>query len=231
MSAMNAERFGSYSSRCTTAGTPNLRRLKSIERYDCLRPPVWFLPSVRPLTGLPFHRSERSISTVPRRLAVTGLKFLIGIAVLPRRSRQPGGEVDRLARLEPDERLLHIGPHAGPTLEHPGLALLHQRVHAEHFYPEQPLDSGLDLRLRRADRHAEHHLVVLRQAGRLLGDQRRADDVVHRLAREFFARLGRDFFGPAHACAPSADVLPVSATVASAPAASGPAASGPAASG
>src|SRR5271156_652305 len=215
---MNALRFGSYSSRCTTAGTPNLRRLKSISRYDCLcppprnrlgmwpwmlRPPELGLPAVRPLTGLPFHRSERSISTVPRRLAVTGLKFLIGIAVLPRRSRQPDGEVDRLARFEPDERLLHIGPHARSALEHPGLPLLHQCVHAEHFDPEQPLDRGLDLRLGGADRHAEHDLVVLRQPGRLFGDQRCADDVVHRLAREFFAWLGRGFLGPAHACAPS----------------------------
>src|SRR5271170_5323376 len=165
ISAMNALRFGSYSSRCTTASTPNLRRLKSIARYDCLcppprnrlviwpwllRPPEWFLPSVRPLTGLPFHRSERSISTVPRRLAVTGLKFLIGIAVLPRRSRQRVGEVDRLARFELDERLLHIGPHARPALELLGLALLHQRVHAQHLDAEQPLDRRLDLRLRGA---------------------------------------------------------------------------------
>src|SRR5208282_2461392 len=156
---MNALRFGSYSSLCTTANTPNLRRLKSIARYDCLcppprnrlvmwpwllRPPVLDLPSVRPLTGLPFHRSERSISTVPRRLAVTGLKFLIGMAVRPR-LRQHVGEVDRLTRFEPDERLLHVGPHARPALEHPGLALLHQRVDAEHFHAEQPLDRRLDL--------------------------------------------------------------------------------------
>ena len=44
-----------------------------------LRPPVPFLPSVSALTGLPFHSSERLISTVPRRLAVTGLNCLSAI--------------------------------------------------------------------------------------------------------------------------------------------------------
>src|ERR1700733_4613518 len=88
---MKALRFGSYSSRSTVAGTSNLRRLKSTLRYDCLcppprnrtevvpwllRPPECDLPTVKALTGLPFHSSERSISTVPRRLAVTGLNCL-----------------------------------------------------------------------------------------------------------------------------------------------------------
>src|ERR1700712_566808 len=44
-----------------------------------LRPPWLCCPSVNPLTGLPFHSSERLISTVPRRLAVTGLNCLSAI--------------------------------------------------------------------------------------------------------------------------------------------------------
>src|SRR5580692_2690329 len=196
---MKAVRFGSYSSRSTRAGTSNLRRRKSTARYDCLcppprkrlvirpwllRPPVLALPTVKPFTGLPFHRSDRSISTVPRRLGVTGLKFLIAIVVVPRRSGQTGGEVDRLALGKPHERLLHIRANTRPTLEALGLALLHQRVHAQHLHAEQPLDRRLDLRLRGIDRNAEHHLILLRQTGGLFGDQRRADDRVHRLARQ-----------------------------------------------
>ena len=53
-----------------------------------LRPPVPILPSVSALTGLPFHSSERSISTVPRRLAVTGLNCLSAISA-PRLMRGP----------------------------------------------------------------------------------------------------------------------------------------------
>src|ERR1700744_3587696 len=132
---MNAVRFGSYSSRSTVAGTSNLRRLKSIVRYDflfppprkrlvirpwLLRPPEAFLPSVKPLTGLPFHSSERSISTVPRRLAVTGLNCLSAILVpchLPRALCEAGGEIDRLARGQRHDGFLNIRAHARTSFE------------------------------------------------------------------------------------------------------------------
>src|SRR5271165_3315263 len=190
---MKAVRFGSYSSRSTIAGTLNLRRLKSTRRYDCLcppprkrlvmrpwllRPPVEDLPSVRPLTGLPFHSSLRSIRTVPRRLAVTGLKCFSAII---RASHQTGGEIDALALGESHERLLHVGAHARAALEPLGLALRDQRVHTGNLNLEQSLDRSLDLRLRRVARHLEHELVLLGKKRRLFGDVRSAHDFVHTL--------------------------------------------------
>src|SRR6516162_3667013 len=202
---MKAVRFGSYSSRSTVAGTSNFRRLKSTKRYACLcpppmkrlvmrpwllRPPVPILPSVNPLTGLPFHRSERSISTVPRRLAVTGLNCLSAILCEAR------GEIDGLTRCQLDERLLHVRALAGPALEPLGLALLYQRVDCQHADAEQALDRRLDLALVCIRRNAEHELTVLRQHRRLLGDQRGADDLIHRLARQRRLALGRAAHDP-----------------------------------
>src|SRR6185312_6057484 len=171
--AMNALRFGSYSSRSTVAGTSNFRRLKSIVRYACLcppprnrlvirpwllRPPELLCPSVRPLTGLPFHNSLLSIRTVPRRLAVTGLYCLSAIS---RALCEAGGEIDRLARGQLHEGFLDVRALARPSLEPLGLALLHQGVHCQHLDAEQPLHRGLDLGLGGIDRDAEHHLVLL----------------------------------------------------------------------
>src|SRR5580692_2441526 len=99
-----------------------------------LRPPVPVLPSVSALTGLPFQSSERLISTVPRRLAVTGLNCLSAIS---RALCEAGGEIDGLARSQLDERLLHVRSPARPTLEPLGLALLHQRVDGQHGDAEQ----------------------------------------------------------------------------------------------
>src|SRR5215475_4379871 len=96
-----------------------------------LRPPVPILPSVSVLTGLPFHSSERLISTVPRRLAVTGLNCLSAILCEAR------GEIDRLARRQLHERLLHVGSAARSSAKPLRLALLHQRVHRQHGYTEQ----------------------------------------------------------------------------------------------
>ena len=60
-----------------------------------LRPPVAGLPTVSALTGLPFHSSLRSTRMVPRRLAVTGLKFFSAISS-SLASGQTGGQVDGL---------------------------------------------------------------------------------------------------------------------------------------
>jgi hypothetical protein len=87
ISAMNAVRFGSYSSRSTVAGTSNLRRLKSTRSVALLVAaaapphrdaavivaPALFLPSVSALTGLPFHSSLRSTVTSWRCDGVVGL--------------------------------------------------------------------------------------------------------------------------------------------------------------
>src|SRR4029450_4594290 len=76
---MKADRLGSYSKRSTVAATSNLRRLKSTRRRRCLcpppmwllvirpwllRPPVFFLPRVSALTGLP--SPQRALSPPPR---------------------------------------------------------------------------------------------------------------------------------------------------------------------
>ncbi len=48
-----------------------------------LRPPVPRRPSVNALTGLPFHRSERSTSTSSRSDGVTGLNVLSAMDQIP----------------------------------------------------------------------------------------------------------------------------------------------------
>src|SRR5438270_603362 len=50
---MYAERLGSYSMCATFAGTPSLRRLKSILRYSRLAPPPRWREVLRPLTLRP----------------------------------------------------------------------------------------------------------------------------------------------------------------------------------
>src|SRR3569833_652021 len=91
MSAMKADRLGSYSSRSTVPTTSQVRRLKSMMRYFCLwppaiprevtwplllRPPVLRLPSVSALTGFPFHSADLSTRIRPRCDDVTGLLVL-----------------------------------------------------------------------------------------------------------------------------------------------------------
>src|SRR5678816_3835204 len=97
---MNAERFGSYSSRSTVAATSQVRRLKSTIRYFfflppaiprdvtwplLLRPPVLRLPSVKALTGLPFHSDDLSTRIRPRRAGLVGL-YCLSAMILRSRS-------------------------------------------------------------------------------------------------------------------------------------------------
>src|SRR4028118_1422632 len=129
---MNADRFGSYSSRSTVAGTSQVRRLKSTIRYFCLwppamprlvtwplllRPPVLRLPSVSALTGLPFHSADLSTRIRPRRAGLVGLYCLSAIELDPAR------DVDRLAFSQRDNRLLGVRPLIGLALPALGLAL------------------------------------------------------------------------------------------------------------
>src|SRR5579884_1376721 len=92
---MYAERLGSYSMCATRAGTPSLRRLKSIRRYRRLappprwravlrplelRPPLFLSPSVSDFSGSPRVISAKSGYITNRRPAEVGLGLRIGIS-------------------------------------------------------------------------------------------------------------------------------------------------------
>src|SRR5690349_12799170 len=91
---MYAVRFGSYSMVATLAGTPSLRRLKSILRYRRLappprwrevtrpyelRPPVFLMPSTSDFSGSTRVISSKSDHVAKRRPGLVGLCFLRGI--------------------------------------------------------------------------------------------------------------------------------------------------------
>ena len=93
---MCAERFGSYSIAATFAGTPSLRRLKSILRYlrlappprwrevtrPCaLRPPDFFSPSVSDFSGSVFVTASCWRNVAKRRPGEVGLYFLMAIVI------------------------------------------------------------------------------------------------------------------------------------------------------
>ena len=67
---------------------------------------------------------------------------------------------------------------ARAAAEHLDLALADQRVDGLDLDVEQALDGGLDLGLGRGPGHLEDDLVGFRDERRLLGDDRREDDVV-----------------------------------------------------
>src|ERR671927_366186 len=95
---MYAERFGSYSMCATLAGTPSLRRLKSILRYRrlappprwrdvlrpwVLRPPDFLSPSVKDFSGSERVISAKSGYVTKRRPGDVGFGLRIGITQLP----------------------------------------------------------------------------------------------------------------------------------------------------
>src|SRR5215203_227693 len=95
---MYAERFGSYSIAATRAGTPSLRRLKSMMRYRrlappprwravlrpwALRPPLFLMPSTSVFSGLVFVISEKSGYVTKRRPGEVGLGLRTGITDRP----------------------------------------------------------------------------------------------------------------------------------------------------
>ena len=92
---MCALRLGSYSIAATLAGTPSLRRLKSIFRYwrlappprwrevmrPCvLRPPDLFSPSVSDFSGSVLVTASCWSQVAKRRPGVVGLCFLMAIS-------------------------------------------------------------------------------------------------------------------------------------------------------
>ena len=59
---MRAERFGSYSTVATVAGTPNLSRRQSMTRYRRLCPEPWWRTVSFPWPFLPALRTRLSVS-------------------------------------------------------------------------------------------------------------------------------------------------------------------------
>src|SRR5438046_9945765 len=103
---MYAERLGSYSMCATFAGTPSLRRLKSILRYRRLAPPPRWREVLRPLLLRPpdllrpsvsdFSGSSRVTSATSgyvanRRPGVVGLRLRMAVATSPSRPWTIGG--------------------------------------------------------------------------------------------------------------------------------------------
>src|SRR3954449_11305167 len=91
---MYAVRLGSYSMAATLAGTPSLRRLKSIRRYRrlappprwrevlrpwVLRPPLLVRPSTSDFSGSTFVISEKSGYVTKRRPGLVGLGLRMGM--------------------------------------------------------------------------------------------------------------------------------------------------------
>src|ERR1044071_840857 len=101
---MYAERLGSYSIVATFAGTPSLRRLKSILRYRrlappprcravlrprALRPPDFVRPSTSDFSGRSVVSSAKSAYVAKRRPGLVGLGLRMAIADYPSRDSRP----------------------------------------------------------------------------------------------------------------------------------------------
>src|SRR6266852_131979 len=95
-----------------------------------LRPPLPRSPSVKALTGFPFHSSDRSTMTSCRRDGVVGLKVFNAIASDPCR------HVDPLALAEGDDCLLVVRTPADPAAKTLEFALNANRVDRRHLHVE-----------------------------------------------------------------------------------------------
>src|SRR5437588_1223225 len=123
---MRQVRFGSYSIATTVAGTPSLRRLKSISRYIrlwppprnrlvmmpwLLRPPFFLARTKSDFSGFFFLsvRSEKSLTEPWRRPLEVGLYCRMPILVIPprpRRRRSGSEELDPVFLVQLDDGLL-----------------------------------------------------------------------------------------------------------------------------
>src|SRR5947209_1340234 len=172
---------------------PSLVRLKSTMRY-CLRypPPLWrvvmwplllrpecfFLTSSSERSGAFFETSLKSAVVMKRRAALVGLYFLTAILLL---EVVHAAQLDLLAGREGDDGFFPVGLHAAGALAAAREVLLLaadvDRVDLHDGHAEDLRHGRLDLRLGRPRVHFEAVLLHDRARHRLLGDQRRNDDV------------------------------------------------------
>src|SRR5262245_610767 len=96
----------------------------------------------------------------------------------------PLEDLDRIAFLELDDRLLPAGAGALAVVPHLWLRRDLDDVDRDHLDAEELLDRLPDLRLVRVLVHAERVLAVLDQAVALLGDHRREQNLVRMKAHE-----------------------------------------------
>src|SRR5215472_15699556 len=105
------------------------------------------------------------------------------------RDLEASGDVDAMPLFEGDNGLLHVRQHAAPAAEVAYLALADQGIDLLNLDVEQFLHRFLDLRFGGVRRYPEDHLVALGGKCRLLGDDRRSDDVVvARIVGRHFSR-------------------------------------------
>src|SRR4051794_32925391 len=191
---MYVVRLGSYSIVATFAGTPSLRRRKSILRYRRLAPPLRWrdvmrpcvfrppdlgLPLVSGLCGLPWVSSSRSWKVANRRPGEVGFDFRIAMSLSLLRHRGALEQLDPFAGRQLDDRLLPGSRAAGVHPAALGLRAHLRGTHGRHPHLEDLLDGARDLRLVSAIVDPEGVLAVRHQGVALLGDDRLEDDLAN----------------------------------------------------
>ena len=156
------------------SGACGRRRVRAlVMRPWLLRPPLLRMPSVSALTGWPFHSSVRSTMTSWRWRRRGRLECLECHAL-----QIPVVTSIVMALGQGHDRLL-ADPARWPRRPRKRLVLPSRRsvLTAVTLTLKRPSTAALISRLGRVERHAEGHLVVLGAQGRLLGDDRRADQM------------------------------------------------------
>src|SRR3954465_7665795 len=160
-----------------------------VMRPALLRPPVFDRGRTSDFSGVERVISTKSATDEPRRPGVVGLYLRIPMFVCPYPSSISGArteDVDR-ALAEGDDRTLGVLALAEAESGATGLALTVQGVDLVDLDVEDLLDGDLDLRLVRTRVDDEGVLALVEQPVRLLGDDRRDQDVARVLALAHFS--------------------------------------------
>src|SRR3954449_4580313 len=151
---MYADRFGSYSMCATFAGTPSLRRLKSMRRYSrlappprwrdvfrprALRPPDFVRPSTSDFSGSVFVISAKSGYVAKRRPGLVGFGLRVGIGAALQ-ALQALEDRDGVPRAHLDDGLLPRARAAVDQAAALGLALDRHRADLDDVDVEERLD-------------------------------------------------------------------------------------------